>query len=108
VVVNILLQCELLCATMSCYINFLYNYVHYLCYMCTLLQMSGLDDESFRLGYFVGIACKGHVGELVHNTSSSTNGPNSIRWVQRTLENSDDCYDMFRMLRIVFCRLHEC
>ena len=30
-----------------------------------------------------------------------------IQWVERTLENSDDCYDMFRMRRTMFCRLHD-
>jgi hypothetical protein len=31
----------------------------------------------------------------------------SIQWVERTLENSDDCYDMFRMRRNVFRHLHD-
>jgi hypothetical protein len=30
-----------------------------------------------------------------------------IQWVERTLENSDDCFDMFRMRRTVFRRLHD-
>jgi hypothetical protein len=30
-----------------------------------------------------------------------------IQWVQRTLENSNDCFDMFRMRRTVFRRLHD-
>jgi hypothetical protein len=30
-----------------------------------------------------------------------------IQWVERTLENSDDCYDMFRMRRTVFHRFHD-
>ena len=31
----------------------------------------------------------------------------SIQWVERTLENSNDCFDMFRMRRTVFRRLHD-
>ena len=30
-----------------------------------------------------------------------------IQWVERTLENSNDCFDMFRMRRTVFRRLHD-
>lgn len=30
-----------------------------------------------------------------------------IQWVERTLENSDDCYNMFRMRCTVFRRLHD-
>jgi hypothetical protein len=30
-----------------------------------------------------------------------------IQWVERTLESSDDCYDMFWMHGTVFHRLHE-
>jgi hypothetical protein len=30
-----------------------------------------------------------------------------IQWVERTLESSDDCHDMFRMRRTVFHRLHD-
>jgi hypothetical protein len=30
-----------------------------------------------------------------------------IQWVERTLESSDDCYDMFRMRRTMFRRLHD-
>jgi hypothetical protein len=30
-----------------------------------------------------------------------------IQWVERTLENSDDCYDIFRMRHTIFCRLHD-
>ena len=30
-----------------------------------------------------------------------------IQWVERTLQSSDDCYDMFRMRQTVFRRLHE-
>jgi hypothetical protein len=30
-----------------------------------------------------------------------------IQWVEQTLENSDDCFDMFRMRRTVFRRLHD-
>jgi hypothetical protein len=30
-----------------------------------------------------------------------------IQWVQRTLEISNDCFDMFRMRRTVFRRLHD-
>jgi hypothetical protein len=30
-----------------------------------------------------------------------------IQWVEQTLENSDDCYDMFYMRRTVFHRLHD-
>jgi hypothetical protein len=30
-----------------------------------------------------------------------------IQWVERTLENSDDCFNMFRMRRTVFRRLHD-
>ena len=29
-----------------------------------------------------------------------------IQWVERTLENSNDCFDMFRMRRTVFRRFH--
>jgi hypothetical protein len=30
-----------------------------------------------------------------------------FQWVERTLENSNDCFDMFRMRRTVFRRLHD-
>jgi hypothetical protein len=30
-----------------------------------------------------------------------------IQWVERTLENSNDCFDMFCMRRTVFRRLHD-
>jgi hypothetical protein len=30
-----------------------------------------------------------------------------IQWVERTLESSDDCYDMFHMCHTVFRHLHE-
>jgi hypothetical protein len=30
-----------------------------------------------------------------------------IQWVERTLENSGDCYDMFHMCRTMFRRLHD-
>lgn len=32
---------------------------------------------------------------------------NGIQWVWRTLEDSDDCYDIFRMRRTIFRRLHD-
>jgi hypothetical protein len=30
-----------------------------------------------------------------------------IQWVERTLESSDDCFDMFHMRRTVFRHLHD-
>jgi hypothetical protein len=34
-------------------------------------------------------------------------GETGIQWVERTLQISDDCYDMFPMRRTVFRRLHD-
>jgi hypothetical protein len=30
-----------------------------------------------------------------------------IQWVERNLQSSDDCYDMFRMQQTIFRRRHE-
>jgi len=43
--------------------------------------------------------------KTIHNSSLPV--MTGIQWVELTLQNSVDCYDMFRMRRSVFLRLHD-
>jgi hypothetical protein len=46
-------------------------------------------------------------GRSSTGVSRRTMVESGIQWVERTLENSNDCFDMFRMRRTVFRRLHD-
>jgi len=43
--------------------------------------------------------------KTIHNSSLPV--MTGIQWVELTLQNPVDCYDMFRMRRSVFLRLHD-
>jgi hypothetical protein len=46
-------------------------------------------------------------GRSCSGVSRRTMVETGIQWVERTLENSNDCFDMFRMRRTAFRRLHD-
>ena len=48
-------------------------------------------------------------GNLHNKTMHNSSLPvmTGIQWVELTLQNPVDCYDMFRMRRSVFLRLHD-
>jgi hypothetical protein len=46
-------------------------------------------------------------GRSSTGVSRRTMVESGIQWVERTLENSNDCFDMFRMRRTIFRRLHD-
>ena len=62
------------------------------------------DDDDFMLLYLALQCMDGGSGMNKPRTIPPKTG---IQWVERQLQDSDDCYDMFRMRRTVFRRLHE-
>jgi hypothetical protein len=46
-------------------------------------------------------------GSSPSGVSRRTMVETGIQWVERTLESSDDCFDMFRIRRTMFRRLHD-
>jgi hypothetical protein len=62
------------------------------------------DDDDFMVLYLALQCMDGGSGMNKPRTIPPETG---IQWVERQLQDSDDCYDMFRMRRTVFRRLHE-
>jgi hypothetical protein len=62
------------------------------------------DDDDFMVLYLALQCMDGGSGMNKPRTTPPETG---IQWVERQLQDSDDCYDMFRMRRTVFRRLHE-
>jgi hypothetical protein len=61
------------------------------------------DDRDDRDGQlFVALYAVDIWGRSSSVVSRRTMVETGIQWVERTLENSNDCFDMFRMWRTVF------
>jgi hypothetical protein len=65
-------------------------------------EMDDTDGELLVALYAVDIWDR-HFSQGPRRTLVET----GIQWVERTLESSNDCFDMFRMRRTVFRRLHD-
>jgi hypothetical protein len=64
------------------------------------------DDE--RAGELLVALCAVDIwGSSPSEVSRRTMVETGIQWVERTLESSDNCFDMFHMRRTVFQRLHD-
>jgi hypothetical protein len=81
----------------------------WLLFVC--LQMSEPNTDSYddeRDGeLLVALFAVDIWGSSPSGVSRRTMVETGIQWVERTLESSDDCFDMFRMHRTVFHRLHD-
>jgi hypothetical protein len=68
--------------------------------------MSDSDDD-FLVAY-LALECMGS-GSTGRSAPIPDNIPvmTGIQWVELTLANAVDCYDMFRMSRSVFLHLHD-
>ena len=64
-----------------------------------------MDDRDAEL--VVAICAVDVWGRNISHVPRRTLVETGIQWVERTLENSNDCFDMFRMRRTVFRRLHD-
>ena len=79
--------------------------------LCVVIQMStsgpSIDDEEFLLAY-AALESMGS-GSSGRKKEAPTNIPvmNGIQWVELTLEDRVECFNMFRMRRSVFLSLHD-
>ena len=68
-------------------------------------DVNELDDTSAE---FIIAVCAVNVwGRTFSQVPRRALVETGIQWVERTLQNSNDCFDMFRMRRTVFRRLHD-
>jgi hypothetical protein len=67
--------------------------------------VSELDDTDAEL--VVAICAVDVWGRTMSQVPRRALVETGIQWVERTLQNSNDCFDMFRMRRTVFRRLHD-
>ncbi|WVZ58088.1 hypothetical protein U9M48_008395 [Paspalum notatum var. saurae] len=68
----------------------------------------GTDDDDDFMAAYIALQCMdGNGGYSMNKKTRTLPVETGIQWVQRQLQDSDDCCDMFRMRRTVFRRLHE-
>jgi hypothetical protein len=67
--------------------------------------VSELDDTDAEL--VVAICVVDVWGRTMSQVPRRALVETGIQWVERTLQNINDCFDMFRMRRTVFRRLHD-
>jgi hypothetical protein len=69
--------------------------------------VSNNDDDNFMVAYaaleFMGSGSSGKKKEI----SSVIPIMSEIQWVEVTLQDPEECFNMFRMRRSVFLRLHD-
>jgi len=76
--------------------------------MCDPAAHTYDDDTNDRDGQLlVALYAVDIWGRPSSEVSRRTMVETCIQWVERTLENSNDCFDIFRMRRTVFRRLHD-
>jgi hypothetical protein len=71
------------------------------------LNVSDDDDDDFMVAYaafeWMGSGSSGKKKEI----SSDIPVMSGIQWVEVTLQDPEECYNMLRMTRSVFLRLHD-
>jgi hypothetical protein len=70
-------------------------------------NVSDDDDDDFMVAYaaleWMGSGSSGKKKEIPIDIPVMS----GIQWVEVTLQDSEECYNMFRMTRSVFLRLHD-
>jgi len=72
-----------------------------------VVDESSDDDDDFMVAMVAldWMASGNLHRKTIHNSSLPV--MTGLQWVEVTLQNPVDCYDMFRMRRLVFLRLHD-
>jgi hypothetical protein len=70
-------------------------------------NVTGDDDDEFMVSYatleLMSSSSSGKKKEVANDIPVMS----GIQWVELTLQDSEECYNMFRMRRLVFLRLHD-
>ena len=64
------------------------------------------DDDDFMVAY-IALECMGSTGRKKAEIPMTIPTMTGIQWVEITLQNPTECYNMFRMRRSVFLHLHD-
>ena len=64
------------------------------------------DDDDFMVAY-IALECMGSTGRKKAEIPMTIPTMTGIQWVEITLQNPTECYNMFRMRRSVFLHLHN-